>query len=81
MLLGELKEKLTSQITYETKRNIFKQLVREIVVCTIHFDERDTPEVDIHIKFVFPQIVPYTEKGSCNYLGEIVFKRPMNQDV
>ncbi|WP_051788894.1 hypothetical protein [Pelosinus sp. UFO1] len=28
MLLGDLKEKLTGQITYETKRNIIKQLVR-----------------------------------------------------
>ncbi|AIF51856.1 recombinase family protein [Pelosinus sp. UFO1] len=64
MLLGDLKEKLTGQITYETKRNIIKQLVREVVVCTTHSDNRDAPEVKVHIKFVFPQIVPCTDKDS-----------------
>ena len=64
MLLGELKEKLSDNITYETKRSIIKQLVREVVVCTAHSDDRDAPEVNLLIKFVFPQIVPCTDKGS-----------------
>ena len=64
MLLDELKEKLTGQITHETKRNIIKQLVREVVVCTTHSDDRDAPEVKLLVKFVFSQVVNHTDKGS-----------------
>lgn len=51
MILEDLKEKISGEITYETKRSIIKQLVREIIVCTTHSDERDAPEVNLLIKF------------------------------
>jgi site-specific DNA recombinase len=64
MLLDDLKDKLSGEITFETKRNIIKQLVREVVVCTTHSDERDEPEVNLLVKFVFSQDVPRTDMDS-----------------
>ena len=69
MLINDLKNKISGEITYETKRNIIKQLVREVIVYTTHSDERDEPEVSLLVKFVFSQDVPRTDKGSISNAG------------
>jgi len=61
MLLNDLKEKISGEVTHETKRSIVKQLVREVVVCTTRSAERDIPEVNILVKFVFSCVVNHTD--------------------
>ena len=61
MLLKDLRDKLSGEITFETKRSIVKQLVREVIVCTEHIEGKDRPDVNIHVKFVFSQVVMCTD--------------------
>ncbi len=63
-LLDNLKEKIAGEITWETKRDIIKQLVREVIVHTKHSEDRDEPEVKLSVKFVFSQDVPCTDMDS-----------------
>ena len=61
MLLDDLKQKISGEITWETKRSIIKQLVRQVFVHTVHSEDRDEPEVKLSVKFVFAQDVPRTD--------------------
>ena len=66
MLLMDLKKKIGGEVTWETKREIIKLLVREVLVETIHSDDRDKLEVNILVKFVFPQVVNHTDMGKAH---------------
>ena len=55
-LLDDLKEKISGEITWETKRDIIKQLVREVIVRTEHSEDRDEPEVKLSVKFFFDRL-------------------------
>ena len=81
MLLDDSKNKISGEIAYETKRNIIKQLVREVIVYTTHSAERDEPEVSLLVKLVFPQDIPRTDNRVENNLSEIVVQRTIDQGV
>jgi hypothetical protein len=79
MLLKDLKEKTSGEVTWETKREIIKLLVREVLVQTTHSDDRDEAEVRLLVKFVFSQVLNHTDKREDNNLGEIMFMRSIGQ--
>ncbi|WP_281246867.1 recombinase family protein [Pelosinus propionicus] len=71
MLLNDLKDKISGEVTFETKRDIVKQLVREVIVSTEHIEGKDKPEVNIHVKFVFSQVVICTDKHVNHKISKI----------
>jgi site-specific DNA recombinase len=62
MLLNDLKHKISGEVTYETKRSVAKQLVREIIVSREHIEGKDRPDVNIYVKFVFSKVAMCTDK-------------------
>ena len=64
MILDDLKQKISGEVTWEIKRDIIKQLVRQVIVHTLHSEDRDGPEVKVSVKFVFLRDVPCTDKDS-----------------
>ena len=58
-----------------------KLLVREVLVQTVHSDDRDDPKVNLLVKFVFSQVVPCTDKRADNNLGGIVVQRTIDQEI
>jgi site-specific DNA recombinase len=81
MLLNDLRDKLSGEITFETKRNIVKQLVREVIVCTEHIEGKDRPDVNIHVKFVFSQVVMCTDMRANHNLDNTVFNGKVDQNI
>jgi len=79
MILDDLKQKISGEVTWEIKRDIIKQLVRNVTVYTTHSEDRDDPIVKLSVKFVFSQDVPRTDKRAWNNLDEIVVHRTINQ--
>lgn len=65
----------------ETKGEIIKLLVREILIQTIHSDGRNAPEVKLLVKFVFSQVVNYTYKRVIHNLGDIRFMGSIDQSA
>jgi transcriptional regulator with XRE-family HTH domain len=52
-----------------------KTLVKEIIVKPLPDPNPGKPAAEIHIHYMFPKDVTCTDKGSCNYLGNIVRSR------
>lgn len=75
MLLMDLKKKISGEVTWETKREIIKLLVREVLVETIDSDDRDKPEVNVLVKFVFTQVVNHTDMDLMHKLALILLDR------
>ncbi|WP_007959520.1 recombinase family protein [Pelosinus fermentans] len=81
MLLKDLRDKRSDEITFETKRSIVKQLVREVIVCTEHIEGKDRPDVNIHVKFVFSQVVMCTDMRTHHNLDNTVFNGKFDQNI
>ncbi|EIW18306.1 MULTISPECIES: helix-turn-helix transcriptional regulator [Pelosinus] len=78
MLFNDLKKRISGEVTYETKRSIVKQLVREVIVCTEHIEGKDRPDVNIHVRFVCSQVMMCTDKRSDNNLDKTTFEWSVN---
>lgn len=73
-LLTTLRERLREPIDFETKREIVKTLVKEIVVeTTFEGDDGSSKRANVKVKYKFPQVVVQTGKPDKCFVGHSGF--------